>query len=188
RAGRQPPDSVMALPALRFWRYCGSSVELGEACHAPDLDHRHRLPGRTARQGPHASPSSSSFTARRFGMGLLDMLNQVLGSGEAGAQQHFDQVAQNAPSDVLATGLASAFRSDQTPPIGDMVGTMFANSNGTQQAGMLNQIIAALGPAVAAGLAGGVLGRAMTPGSTQITPDQASQLSPKDVREVVDHA
>jgi hypothetical protein len=121
-------------------------------------------------------------------MGLLDMLNQVLGSGEAGAQQHFDQVAQNAPSDVLATGLASAFRSDQTPPIGDMVGTMFANSNGTQQAGMLNQIIAALGPAVAAGLAGGVLGRAMTPGSTQITPDQASQLSPQDVREVVVHA
>ena len=90
-------------------------------------------------------------------MGLLDsILSQVAGSGQVSGQQ-FDQVAQAVPSNVLADGLAHAFRSDQTPAIGDMVGQLFANSNGQQQAGMLNQIIAALGPAAAGSLAGGVL-------------------------------
>ena len=120
-------------------------------------------------------------------MGLLDILNQVVGSG-AVSDQHFDQVAQSAPPSVLAAGLASAFRSDQTPDIGQMVGQLFGNSNGQQQAGMLNQILATLGPAAAAGLAGGVLGRVLSPGASQLTPAQASQLSPKDVQDVVEHA
>jgi len=120
-------------------------------------------------------------------MGLLDILSQVVG-GSAVSGDHFDQVAQNAPTDVLAGGLAHAFRSDQTPDIGSMVGQMFGNSNGQQQAGMLNQILATLGPAAASALAGGVLGRVMAPGSAQITPDQASQLSPQDVQDVVNHA
>ena len=120
-------------------------------------------------------------------MGLMDIVNQALGSGNVSAQQ-FDQVAQAVPSSVLASGLANAFRSDQTPPIGQMVGQLFGNSNGQQQAGMLNQILSSLGPAAAGGLAGGVLGSVMTPGSTQITPAQASQLSPQQVQAVVDHA
>jgi hypothetical protein len=120
-------------------------------------------------------------------MGLLDILTQVVNSGTV-SDQHFDQVAQSAPTDVLATGLAGAFRSDETPAIGQMVGQLFGNSNGQQQAGMLNQILATLGPAAAASLAGGVLGRVMSPGSSQITPAQASQLSPQDVQQVVEHA
>ena len=120
-------------------------------------------------------------------MGLMDILNQVMASGSAG-DQHFDQVAQAVPSNVLAAGLAHAFRSDQTPAIGEMVSQLFGNSNGQQQAGMLNQIFAMLGPTVAASLAGGVLGRVMTPGSGQITPAQASQLSPQQVQDVVEHA
>ncbi|HVO05340.1 MAG TPA: hypothetical protein VMT83_01035 [Burkholderiaceae bacterium] len=119
-------------------------------------------------------------------MGLLDILNQLSG-GEVSHQQ-FDQVAQAAPSNVLAEGLAHAFRSDQTPEIGQMVAQLFQNSNGQQQAGVLNQILAALGPAVAAGLAGGALGGVMSPGSSQITPAQASQLSPQQVQEIVEHA
>jgi len=118
-------------------------------------------------------------------MGLMDMLTQAMRGG--GAQQ-FDQVAQNAPSDVLAKGLSEAFASDQTPPIGNMVGQLFGQSNGTQQAGMLNQLIGALGPTVMAGLAGGVLGKVMSPGQTQITPEQASQLTPQQVQDVVNHA
>jgi hypothetical protein len=120
-------------------------------------------------------------------MGLLDILTQVVNSGTV-TDQHVDQVVQNAPTNVLAAGLASAFRSDQTPDIGQMVGQLFGNSNGQQQAGMLNQILATLGPAAAASLAGGVLGRVMSPGSSQITPAQASQLSPQDVQQVVEHA
>ena len=120
-------------------------------------------------------------------MGLMDILAQVVSGGTV-SDQHFDQVAQSVPGDVLARGLASAFRADETPAIGEMVGQLFGNSNPQQQAGMLNQIIAALGPAAAASLGGGVLGRAMNPGSSQITPDQASQLSPQQVQDVVEHA
>jgi hypothetical protein len=119
-------------------------------------------------------------------MGLMDMVTQAL-SGGGGAQQ-FDQVAQNAPSDVLAKGLSAAFASNQTPAIGNMVGQLFGQSNGAQQAGMLNQLIGALGPGVMAGLAGGALGRVMSPGQTQITPEQASQLTPQQVQDVVNHA
>jgi hypothetical protein len=120
-------------------------------------------------------------------MGLLDILTQIVG-GNTNGEQHFDDVANSAPSDVLAKGLAGAFRSDQTPAIGEMVGKMFGNSNGEQQAGLLNQIIASLGPVAAASLAGGVLGGIIKPGSNQIAPDQASQLSPQQVQDVVEHA
>ena len=119
-------------------------------------------------------------------MGLMDMLNQALG-GQQGAAQ-FDQVAQNAPNDVLAKGLSEAFASNQTPDIGSMVSQLFGQSSGTQQAGMLNQLLGTLGPGVMAGLAGGALGGIMKPGQTQITPNQASQLSPQQVQDVVNHA
>jgi len=120
-------------------------------------------------------------------MGLLDILSQVVAGGNV-TDQHFDQVTQNAPPDALGAAIAGAFRSDQTPSIGDMVGQMFQNSNGQQQAGLLNQILATLGPAAAATLGGGVLGRILQPGATQITPDQAGQLTPDQVTAVVNHA
>jgi hypothetical protein len=116
----------------------------------------------------------------------MDMLNQALGS-QQGAPQ-FNQVAQNAPNDVLSKGLSAAFASDQTPDIGSMVSQLFGQSNGMQQAGMLNQLLGTLGPGVMAGLAGGALGSIMKPGQTQITPNQASQLSPQQVQDVVNHA
>ena len=119
-------------------------------------------------------------------MGLMDMLSQALGSGNGAPQ--FNQIAQNAPSDVLAKGLSAAFGSEQTPPIGNMAGQLFGQSTSAQQAGMLNQLMGLLGPGVMAGLAGGVLGKVMNPGQTQITPEQASQLSPQQVQDVVNHA
>jgi len=119
-------------------------------------------------------------------MGLMDMLNQALG-GQQGAPQ-FSDVAQDAPSDALAKGLSAAFASDQTPAIGNMVSQIFGQSNGAQQAGMLNQLLGTLGPGVMAGLAGGALGSIMRPGQTQITPSQASQLTPQQVQDVVNHA
>ena len=120
-------------------------------------------------------------------MGLLDILNQVVGGG-ANAEAHFDQISQAAPSGAVAAGLAHAFRSDQTPDIGAMVGQLFNNSSSAQQAGMLNQILATLGPAAAAGLGGGVLGKVMAPGSTQVTEAQAAQISPEQVKDVVAQA
>jgi len=119
-------------------------------------------------------------------MGLLDMLTQAIGN--RGGTQQFGQIAQSAPRDVLAKGLAEAFASDRTPAIGNMVAQLFAQSNSAQQAGVLNQLIAALGPSVSGGLAGGVLGQVMSPGQTQITPEQASELTPQQVQDVVNHA
>lgn len=123
-------------------------------------------------------------------MGLMDILQSALAGNAAGANadQHFDQVTQHASTDELGAGIAGALRSDQTPPFSDMVGQLFGHSSSTQQAGMLNQILATLGPAAASALAGGVLGKMLAPGQTQLTPDQASQLSPAQVSEIAAHA
>ena len=120
-------------------------------------------------------------------MGLLNSLSQMISSGSVN-DHNFDQAAQSAPTDVVGKALSGMFSSNTTPPIGQMVGQLFGNSNGSQQAGMLNQLISAVGPTLAATLGGGVLGRIMSPGSTQITPEQASQLTPQQVQVVVDHA
>ena len=119
-------------------------------------------------------------------MGLLDILQQAIGSNNADA--HIDQVTQHASAGEIGAGLAAAMRSNQTPPFGDMVGQLFGQSSPTQQAGVLNQILATLGPAAASALAGGVLGRVLQPGQTQVTPDQASQLSPAQVTAIAAHA
>lgn len=119
-------------------------------------------------------------------MGLLDILQQAISGGTPEA--HFDQVAQHASTDEVGAGLAAAMRSDQTPAFGNMVGQLFGQSSSTQQAGVLNQILATLGPAAMSAAAGGVLGRVLQPGQTQITPDQASQLTPAQVTEIAAHA
>ena len=121
-------------------------------------------------------------------MSLLDLLAQVAGNANGPSDHHFDQIAQQASPDLLGQGLSDAFRSDQTPPFGQMVGQLFGQSNGGQQAGMLNSILASLGPAVLAGVAGGALGKMLRPGATQLTPDQASRLSPQQVQEIASHA
>ena len=73
-------------------------------------------------------------------------------------EQDFDHVAQNADPEMLEHGLSQAFRSDQTPPFGNMVGQMFGQADSGQRAGMLNQLIGALGPAVIGSMLGGRAG------------------------------
>jgi len=130
-------------------------------------------------------------------------LNQYLG-GAAGGNYHqanddFDRVASSAPPDLLARGVTGALRSDQTPPFPQMVSQMFGQSNPNQRAGMLNQLLATLGPAVLAQLAsgrsggqGGLGGLASIFGAgrgpAQVTPEQASQVSPEEVRELAERA
>ncbi|MGI8746513.1 MAG: hypothetical protein ACR2NN_28845 [Bryobacteraceae bacterium] len=104
--------------------------------------------------------------------------------------QDFQQVAQNAPSTHLANGLADAFRSDQTPPFGQMIGNLFGNSNDQQRAGILNQLIGAAGPGLlSSGLLGGLSGMLRSGGSQpQVTPEQARQVSPEAVQQIAEHA
>ncbi len=63
-------------------------------------------------------------------------------------EDDFDQFAQNAPPNAVSDGLAAAFRDDRTPPFPNMLGQIFAQSSGQQRAGILNSLIAALGPTV----------------------------------------
>ncbi|CAN5458219.1 hypothetical protein BH11PSE7_BH11PSE7_25240 [soil metagenome] len=119
-------------------------------------------------------------------MGLMDILQTALTGGSP--EQHFDAVTNAATPDEVSAGLAGAMRSDQTAPFGDMVGQLFGHSNPGQQAGVLNQILASLGPAALSGIAGGVLGKMLAPGQTQLTPAQASTLSPDQVKDIAAHA
>lgn len=141
---------------------------------------------------------------------LGNLLQQYMGGAQNAnhtqAEDDFDRVAQQAPREAVAQGVTQALRSDQTPPFPQMVGQMFGQSNPNQQAGMLNQLIAAAGPSLIGMLAGrggagglggmagglgglgGLLGGLLNGGGNgqqpQITPEQASQLSPEQVQEI----
>ena len=129
-------------------------------------------------------------------MSLFDEVGNVLKQYSAGAPQdtanateHYDQVAQAAPPSVIAEGLSAVFHSDQTPAFGNLVGSLFSQSNGDQKAGMLNQLLASVGPGVLAQLGGGgMLAGLLGGGATQVTPQQAQSISPELVQQLAAHA
>lgn len=131
-----------------------------------------------------------------MGFDLGNLLQQYANANPANpgqAEQDFDQVAQNAPQTDLAQGVTEAFRSDQTPPFPQMVGQLFGNSDGSQRAGMLNQLIGSIGPGVLSSIAGGALGSLFGRGNNasatpQITADQASTMTPQQVQEIAEKA
>jgi len=110
------------------------------------------------------------------------------------ATQDFDQVAQAAPSSTLAEGIAAAFRSDRTPPFGDMVANLFNRSGGNEQAGLINSLIAAAGPALVSqilsrqGGGGFDVTRLLNSGQTELAPEQAQQIPTEAVREIAAEA
>jgi hypothetical protein len=127
-------------------------------------------------------------------MGILDSLDGVLKNYSGGqtqntanATEHFDQVAQAVPSSAIAEGLAAAFRSNQTPAFGNLVSNLFGQSSGEQKAGILNQLLASVGPGVLSQLGGGALSGLLA-GGGQITPDQAHAVSPEVVQQLAEHA
>jgi hypothetical protein len=129
-------------------------------------------------------------------MSLLDQVSNVLKQYTGGstpnvadATQHFDQVTQSTSPSTIAEGLSAMFRSDQTPAFGNMVSGLFSQSNGDQKAGMLNHLIASIGPGTVAQLAGGgMLASLLGGGATQVTPQQAQNISPELVQQLATHA
>lgn len=101
------------------------------------------------------------------------------------ARQDFDNVSSAAPKPSLASAIASAFRSDQTPPFSNMVGQLFQNGSGEQRAGMLNHLFS-LAPGLIAGNLGGLLGGLGS--KQQITPEQAQQVPPEEVERLAAEA
>jgi hypothetical protein len=132
-------------------------------------------------------------------MSILDIVRQYAepNAGSAATSAgHFDQVAQQAAPDEIGKGVSGAFRSAQTPSFGEMVAHLFSNSNGPQQAGLLNELLSSVNPAMLSGIAGGALtrmfgagtGAAVAPANQSVTPTQASQLTPDQVKEIAAHA
>lgn len=123
---------------------------------------------------------------------LTDFLNSMLSSNATAAApsgnlaDDFSQIAHRIPPDVLSKGLSAALGSNETPAAGQMVSQMFGASSPEQRAGMLNQLISALGPAASAVL-GGALGQA-TAATPTVTPAQASGVSPSQVQDAVTQA
>lgn len=137
-----------------------------------------------------------------MGFDLGSLLQQYLNTGTApaqDAQDHYQQVAQNAPPDLLSQGLSAMFHSDQTPAFGQMAGQLFGQANPDQQAGMLNQILGHVDPSVLSsilggaggGALGGILGQLGHTGSgapPAISADQAATLTPEQVQDIATRA
>jgi hypothetical protein len=122
---------------------------------------------------------------------FLGILEQYRGASSAAppasVEQDYSQVAQSAPQSHLASGLAEAFRSGETPPFSQMLGTLFGNSNGQQRAGILNTLLSALGPSMPA--AGGLSGLAgLLRAGNNVRPEQADQVPPETVEQLAEHA
>jgi hypothetical protein len=128
-------------------------------------------------------------------MTLLDQLSSVLKQYSGGSNQdpanvseHFDQVAQAVPQGTMAEGISNAFHSDQTPDFGSLIGNLFSQSNGDQKAGMLNHLIGSLGPGALSQIAGGGALASLLGGASEITPQQAQNVSPELVQQMASHA
>jgi hypothetical protein len=130
-----------------------------------------------------------------MGFDLGNLLQQYLGGGanvNAGrAVDDFDEVARSAPRSTVAQGVTEALRSDKTPPFPQMVGQLFDHSDANQRAGMLNQLIAGVGPSLLASLGGGALGNLFRGDDAvqgRVTPEQAAQLTPAQVEQLAAEA
>ena len=123
-------------------------------------------------------------------MNVIDILKQYA-DRPTDTETDFDEVSRQVPADVLGDGIAQAFRSDRTPSFGDMIGSLLGGSNAQQRAGLLNQLIQAVGPALLSGVAGGALGRLLQAmqgkgeqSQPRLTADDMQQLTPAQMREI----
>lgn len=127
-------------------------------------------------------------------MSWMNMLGGVLqqyaganpNQSPAQTEQDFQQVANAAPKEHLADGIAEAFRSDQTPSFGNMLTGLFDQSNPQQKAGLLNTLVGTMGP----GMLSGILARAgagANAGQT-ITPEMADKIPSQAINQVAEAA
>jgi hypothetical protein len=122
------------------------------------------------------------------------ILQQYAGASATQARDNietdFDEFANSAPQSEIADGLSAAFRSDQTPAFGQMAAQLFEQSNGSQRANILNTLLATLGPSVIGQILGqrGSSGLGGLLGGGQVTPQQAEQIPPEEVREIAAEA
>jgi hypothetical protein len=106
------------------------------------------------------------------------------------AHDDFAQVAAVAPKTSIASGLAEAFRSGDTPPFAQLVSQLFGRSNGEQKAGILNHLLSSAGPGLLAQIGGAAPGLAalLGRGNRQLTSEEAQDVSPDAVHQIASRA
>lgn len=67
-----------------------------------------------------------------------------------------------------------------------MVKSLFSQSNDQQRAGLINQLLSGSGSGVGALLSGGLA--SVLGGRTQVSPQEAGQVSPEDVQQLAEQA
>jgi hypothetical protein len=118
----------------------------------------------------------------------------------------FDLFAQKAPATAVSEGLSAAFRSDDTPEFPQMASQLFGRAPASQRAGMLNALLATVGPLIVqqilarrqrgpstgpeqGGGLGGILGNILRgDGPPKVTPEVAEQVTPQEVEEIAREA
>ena len=148
--------------------------------------------------------------------GVLDRYNdKTPARAPDSVDEDFDLFAQKAPPAAVSEGLSAAFRSDQTPEFAQMASQLFGRGSGTQRAGMLNLLLATVGPMVVqqilarrqrgpasgpaqqggapgGGMGGGlgdILGNILRgDGPPKVTPEVAEQVTPEEIEEIAREA
>lgn len=122
-------------------------------------------------------------------MGWMDVLRQYRdapAAPPANSLSDFEQVAREVPREDLSAGLEEAFRSEQTPPMEQMMSRLFEHSNAEQRAGFLNHMLDGLGSGALATMGGSAadLVRRAARTRSAIIPDEAQDVPPQDVEAI----
>jgi hypothetical protein len=113
---------------------------------------------------------------------VLEKIGDFIKGGDVNAD--FDKIAGTLPANTLKEGLAHALDSDDTPPVPQMVSSLFAQSNPDQKAGFLNAVASSIGPTTASQIASsaGLGNIAGALSAANVTPQQASQITPQSLQ------
>lgn len=128
-------------------------------------------------------------------MGMIDILGRYADGRRPAppppeVETDFDVVAHEAAPDALQDGIAEAFRSEATPPFEEMVAQLFEHSEPQVRAGLLDNLLAGLGPSQLGDARRGGLAdvwRRYAAGA-RVSPERAAQVDPLEVQEVARQA
>lgn len=136
-----------------------------------------------------------------MGFDLGGLLHQYVNGVDANthlAQEHFRQASDNAPVNLVRLGLVAAVRSAATAPFAQMARQLFSESDARQRCGLLDQLVAGIGPCTLVSLlagttAGGLdttlivrLAEGSAPAA--LSAQQVARLSSAQVQAIAEHA
>ena len=125
---------------------------------------------------------------------ISDIVSKYTGSSSgvasapADPHQDYCNIARRAPQPVVADALAQTFRSDQTASFPEMVSSLFQGSNPAQQAGLLNQLMGAIGPAALSRTPWLRSVAGTSNGAPSIAPEAAAKVNGEQVQQLAEHA